>query len=145
MTRAGAYAYLDEEFDPWESVDDLDGEAHYRVLGVPVRASPEEIKAAYRSAIKTHHPDKGGDPAKFAILQTAWEVRLRLPPWDAPPGQCRLHGAAKRLWRLGGTTDVMCVRAHAVLSYAQCDRLWGRRCQNPLRRMRVESGGWMRG
>lgn len=98
MTRAGAYAYLDEDFDPWESVDDLDGEAHYRVLGVSVRASPDEIKAAYRSAIKTHHPDKGGDPAKFAILQAAWEVRLRPPALAMlPPGQCRigLHGGAR--------------------------------------------------
>ena len=79
----GAYAYLDEDFDPWESVDDLDGEAHYRVLGVPVRSSPEDIKAAYRSAIRTHHPDKGGDPAKFSILQTAWEVRVGRHPDSA--------------------------------------------------------------
>lgn len=29
---------------------------------------------AYRALAKQHHPDKGGDPAAFAALQTAFEV-----------------------------------------------------------------------
>jgi hypothetical protein len=135
MTRAGAYAYLDEDFDPWESVDDLDGEAHYRVLGVPVRASPDEIKAAYRSAIKTHHPDKGGDPAKFAILQTAWEVRLRPPALGNASSGALPHWTLRwcssgRMRRLWGHTDEIFAWAGAVLSSAQCDRLRGRGRQN---------------
>lgn len=43
------------------------------MLGVSRDASPEEIKAAYRSALKRHHPDAGGDPAKFRAVNEAWE------------------------------------------------------------------------
>lgn len=37
------------------------------------RALRTKLKKAYRSAAKTHHPDKGGDPEKFKRMQTAYE------------------------------------------------------------------------
>jgi hypothetical protein len=33
-----------------------------------------QIRTAYRSAARTHHPDRGGDPAKFRRMQAAYEV-----------------------------------------------------------------------
>jgi molecular chaperone DnaJ len=46
----------------------------YQVLGVAVTASAAEIKAAYRSLVKRHHPDAGGDDQMILALNAAWEV-----------------------------------------------------------------------
>ncbi|MDQ4503285.1 J domain-containing protein [Sinomonas sp. ASV322] len=48
--------------------------SHYEVLGVPVTASAQEVKAAYRRAARVHHPDHGGDPAEFRRVTLAYEV-----------------------------------------------------------------------
>ena len=45
---------------------------HYTTLGVDKSATPEDIKKAYRSLASKHHPDKGGDTAKFQEIQTAY-------------------------------------------------------------------------
>jgi len=46
----------------------------YNTLGVPKGASEAEIKKAYRKLAGQHHPDKGGDTAKFQEIQTAYET-----------------------------------------------------------------------
>lgn len=46
----------------------------YSDLGVPKDASPEEIKAAHRDAVKRHHPDAGGDPEAFDRAQKAYRL-----------------------------------------------------------------------
>ena len=47
---------------------------HYETLGVPDKATPDEIKKAYRRLASQHHPDKGGDTKKFQEIQTAYDV-----------------------------------------------------------------------
>jgi curved DNA-binding protein len=46
----------------------------YETLGVPKGASDEEIKRAYRRLAGQHHPDKGGDTARFQEIQSAYET-----------------------------------------------------------------------
>jgi molecular chaperone DnaJ len=46
----------------------------YRVLGVSPAATAAEIKAAYRTLVKRHHPDAGGDDRTILALNAAWEV-----------------------------------------------------------------------
>lgn len=45
----------------------------YEVLGVAATATPEELRRAFRRALRDTHPDTGGDPRRFAEVQLAWE------------------------------------------------------------------------
>lgn len=47
---------------------------YYEVLGVGKSASKEEIKKAFRKLAHKHHPDKGGDEAKFKEINEAYSV-----------------------------------------------------------------------
>ena len=47
---------------------------HYKTLGVNSTATPDEIKKAYRKLASLHHPDKGGNTAKFQEVQTAYDI-----------------------------------------------------------------------
>lgn len=47
---------------------------YYEVLEVGKDASADEIKKAYRRAAVKHHPDQGGDEAKFKEVSEAYEV-----------------------------------------------------------------------
>ena len=47
---------------------------HYKTLDVARTATPDEIKKAYRKLASQHHPDKGGNTAKFQELQTAYDT-----------------------------------------------------------------------
>ena len=47
---------------------------YYEVLGVNKDASADEVKKAFRRAAVEHHPDRGGDEAKFKEVNEAYEV-----------------------------------------------------------------------
>lgn len=47
---------------------------HYATLGVAKNASQDEIKKAFRKLASQHHPDKGGDTAKFQAIQAAYDT-----------------------------------------------------------------------
>ena len=51
------------------------------ILGVPTGATVAVVKRAYRALARTAHPDKGGDPARFRLIVTAYEALMN-----------RLHG-----------------------------------------------------
>ena len=46
----------------------------YKALGVEKTASAEDIRKAYMSIVRTTHPDRGGDPEKFKVVQKAYEA-----------------------------------------------------------------------
>ena len=47
---------------------------YYKTLGVPRDADADAIKKAFRKLARKHHPDAGGDEAKFKELNEAYEV-----------------------------------------------------------------------
>jgi len=47
---------------------------YYAALGVAKTASQDEIKKAFRKLASQHHPDKGGDTAKFQEIQAAYDT-----------------------------------------------------------------------
>ncbi len=47
---------------------------YYKILGVEKEADAAEIKSAFRSLSKQHHPDIGGDEEKFKEISDAYSV-----------------------------------------------------------------------
>lgn len=47
---------------------------HYATLGVSKNANQDEIKKAFRKLASQHHPDKGGDTARFQEIQSAYDT-----------------------------------------------------------------------
>jgi curved DNA-binding protein len=47
---------------------------YYEVLGVKEDASIDEIKKAFKKLARKHHPDAGGDEARFKDISEAYEV-----------------------------------------------------------------------
>ena len=45
----------------------------YQILGVDRRATPDQVKKAYRKLASQHHPDKGGDTQRFQEIQAAYD------------------------------------------------------------------------
>ena len=46
----------------------------YELLGLNQNATKSEIKSSYRSLVKQHHPDAGGEKEQFLAIQNAWEI-----------------------------------------------------------------------
>ncbi|MCG8668989.1 MAG: DnaJ domain-containing protein [Pseudomonadales bacterium] len=66
---------LKQFWDRYYSVDQI-GDA-LRILGVDnreLKPSWQEIQTCYRQLARTHHPDRGGESAKFIEVREAYEV-----------------------------------------------------------------------
>ncbi len=83
---------------------------HYQTLGVAQNATPEEIKKAYRSLANKHHPDKGGDQAKFKDISVAYDT-LSDPQKKAEYDQMRMGGPQVR-FHTGGFQDFADIFGH---------------------------------
>jgi len=53
---------------------DVDTTKLYESLGIKKSADEKEVKKAYRKLAVKHHPDKGGDEAKFKEISAAYEI-----------------------------------------------------------------------
>jgi curved DNA-binding protein len=77
---------------------------HYQTLGVGANASPDEIKRAYRSLANKHHPDKGGDQARFKDISVANDI-LSDPQKRAEYDQQRQYGGGPQVRFTTGGAD----------------------------------------
>jgi curved DNA-binding protein len=77
---------------------------HYQILGLQPNATPDQIKKAYRSMAMKHHPDRGGDQAKFKDISVAYDT-LSDPQKKAEYDQMRMGGPQVR-FTTGGFQDI---------------------------------------
>src|SRR3972149_9810689 len=47
---------------------------YYKILGIGKTATKEEVKKAFRELAHKHHPDKGGDAARFKEANEAYQI-----------------------------------------------------------------------
>ncbi|MGN6692909.1 MAG: J domain-containing protein, partial [Aquihabitans sp.] len=62
-----------------------------RILGVGVRASPDEVRIAYRSQIRTHHPDRAGSGSSDRAASITEAYRVLIERGSAPPDEPRVR------------------------------------------------------
>ena len=56
----------------------------YKVLGISEAATADTIKQAYLQLARQHHPDRGGDAAKFKEAQQAYDLLTNPRPNESP-------------------------------------------------------------
>lgn len=79
IARSGASEMLDRAFAGFAALPapgETSGESWWDVLGVSSQANLDEIKFAYRSRAREHHPDVGGDPAEFDRITKAYKIAI---------------------------------------------------------------------
>lgn len=47
---------------------------YYDILGIDKKATKDDVKKAFRKLAQKHHPDKGGDEAKFKEITEAYSI-----------------------------------------------------------------------
>lgn len=88
----------------------------YDILEISTSAARDEIKQAYRTLSKTHHPDKGGDASLFHKINLAYRAlsdetsRVNFEKYGHPDGpQTRTLSFAMPDWLLHPTGNVALV------------------------------------
>lgn len=90
------YAWGDRERERTGAGAFMEFKDYYKIMGVPENASADDIKKAYRTLARKHHPDlnKDTDSAeKFKELGEAYEV-LKDPAKRAEYDQLRKYGSS---------------------------------------------------
>ncbi len=75
IERHGGAEILDRAFTGFKALPEQGTMTDWWVtLGVAINASHDQARDAYRKLAAIHHPDKGGDAARFHEIQRAWEA-----------------------------------------------------------------------
>lgn len=77
----------------------VDRERARQILGVGRRASTVEVEGAFRRLAGRVHPDRGGDPERFAEIVAARRVLAEPPEARAPVQVVADAGRPERLAR----------------------------------------------
>lgn len=63
-------------------------DVYVRLLGLVEGYTLDQLKTAYRRKAHLHHPDRGGDPDIFRVIQEAYdELAKNFEPKSAPAGR----------------------------------------------------------
>ncbi|KAA6419415.1 MAG: hypothetical protein FRX49_10673, partial [Trebouxia sp. A1-2] len=92
--------------DPWRQAHDLDGRGLYTLLGLNNKATSADVKKAYRSLAKKHHPDRGGTAAaggEDVLLDEFDGLGLHCDPQTQLVVTCEVcrRPATKECWTCG--------------------------------------------
>jgi hypothetical protein len=81
IERDGSPSLINRAFKGFAQLPDPDARKWWEVLGVDMRASNEEIKAAYFTLAKRYHPDnkETGNEELFRQVQKAYELAMSKP------------------------------------------------------------------
>lgn len=60
-----------------------------KTLNLAANSNAQEQRAAWKSAVKRHHPDKGGDAEMFRLINTAYETLKGLSSESSSHNECR--------------------------------------------------------
>lgn len=74
IERCGATGLMERALDGFKALPEADG--WWRVLGVDKEADRDAVTARFREMAATQHPDRGGDPQRFAQLTAAYHEGL---------------------------------------------------------------------
>ncbi|HLG75168.1 MAG TPA: J domain-containing protein, partial [Ktedonobacteraceae bacterium] len=73
MLRLGMHSFW--QVSPARTV--LQRQQALAVLGLPLNATPQQIKHRYRALAKRHHPDRGGDQREMQRIIAAYEFLIK--------------------------------------------------------------------
>lgn len=104
----------------------------YETLDIPKKASPAEVKRAYRRKAKQHHPDKGGSGEDMSRVNHAYAVlsdETRRAAYDStgtdtqsPSGDAAAHSLLAQIFAQGissGQPDVVAFTRNYLLATVQ--------------------------
>ena len=75
MLRVGAHTFWQSGANPARGL--VQRQQALAVLGLPLNATPDQIKRRYRTLAKKYHPDRGGDPHKMQKIIAAYEILMK--------------------------------------------------------------------
>ncbi len=111
---------------------------YYEVLQTSPDAPPEHLRAAYRAAVRRAHPDQGGHPLMFRMVQAAWQV-LSDPRTRAEYDALMRSGTAPTL---GGHLDVDVDLVLAPTAHPKTGRPYGLLANSSNPRL-LQPGAWI--